>query len=147
MTEPVASAEAAIRRRVDDAVKAVRVKDIDRIMSLYAPDLVAFDVVPPLQYVGANAYRQRWQETFAAFSGPIDYEVRDLQITAEGDLGFLHSLNHVKGTSVQGQKTEAWLRWTAGLRRIAGVWLFVHLHVSVPVDLASGRAALDLQPV
>ena len=79
-------------------------------MSLYAPDLVAFDVVPPLRYVGADAYRRRWQETFASFSGPIDYEVRDLHITAEGDLGFLHSLNHVKGMLTSGASMDTWLR-------------------------------------
>ena len=106
-------------------------------MSLYADDLVAFDVVPPLRYVGADAYRRRWQETFAAYAGPLDYELRDVQITVEGDLAFLHSLNHVQGTLVSGQRTDVWLRWTACLRRIEGVWLVVHGHVSVPVDLAA----------
>ena len=30
--------------------------------------------------------------------------------------------------------------------RIEGVWLVVHGHVSVPVDVEHGRAVLDLQP-
>jgi ketosteroid isomerase-like protein len=139
-------AETDIRQRIDECVNALRLKDIDGIMSLYAPDLVAFDVVPPLRYVGADAYRQRRQETFAAYAGPLDYELRDVQITVLGDLAVLHSLNHVRGTLVSGQSTDIWLRWTACLRRIEGVWLVVHGHVSVPADLASGRAVLDLQP-
>jgi uncharacterized protein (TIGR02246 family) len=138
--------EAVIRQRVEELVKAVQTKDIDGVMSIYAHDVVAFDIVPPLRYVGADAYRQRWQETFAAYAGPIEYEVRDLQITTEGDLAFLHSLNHVKGTLASGQSTDVWLRWTACLRLIEGVWVIVHLHVSVPADLASGRAELNLQP-
>lgn len=146
MIETVIRAEVAIRQRVEELVKALRMKDIDAIMPIYAHDFVGFDIVPPLRYVGADAYRRRWQETFAAFAGPIDYEVRDPQITTEGDLAFLHSLNHVKGTLVSGQNTDLWLRWTACWRRIAGVWVVVHGHVSVPADLEHGRAVLNLQP-
>ena len=29
---------------------------------------------------------------------------------------------------------------------VAGLWLIVHDHVSVPADLARGQAVLDLQP-
>lgn len=146
MSEADTRAETVIRQRIDECVNALRRKDLDGIMSLYADDLVAFDVVPPLRYVGADAYRRRWQETFAAYAGPLDYELRDVQITVDGDLAVLHSLNHVQGTLVSGQRTDTWLRWTASLRRIEGVWLVVHGHVSVPADLASGRAALDLEP-
>jgi hypothetical protein len=41
---------------------------------------------------------------------------------------------------------DLWLRWTACLRLIEGVWAVVHAHVSVPADLARSRAVLDLQP-
>jgi ketosteroid isomerase-like protein len=139
-------AEAVIRQRVEDLVNAVRLKDIDRVMSVYAQEVVSFDIVPPLRYTGVHAYRQRWQETFAAYAGPIDYEVHDLRITTAGELAFLHSLNHVQGTLASGQRTDLWLRWTACWRLIEGVWMIVHLHVSVPADLASGRAELSLQP-
>ena len=52
----------------------------------------------------------------------------------------------MKDTLVSGLSTDVWLRWTACLRLIKGVWVVVHGHVSVPADLASGRAVLDLQP-
>ena len=35
-------------------------------------------------------------------------------------------------------RTDLWLRWTACFRRIDGVWLIVHDHVSVPADLEHG---------
>ena len=41
--------EALIRQRVEDLVKALRAKDIDGIMSFYAPNMVSFDIVPPLE--------------------------------------------------------------------------------------------------
>jgi ketosteroid isomerase-like protein len=141
-----AMAEALIRQRVEDCAKALNAKDIDGVMSLFAPNLVSFDIVPPLRYVGADNKRRAWQEAFAAYTGPFDYEVHDLNVTTHGELAFVHSLNHVNATLASGQSTDFWLRWTACLRLIDGVWLVVHDHVSVPADLEHGRAVLNLTP-
>jgi ketosteroid isomerase-like protein len=143
--EEDAVAEALIRQRVEHLAKAVRAKDIDGLMPLYAPDIVSFDIVPPLRYVGADRKRRAWQDAFAAY-GHIAYEVRDLNVTTHGELAFVHSLNHVNGTVASGHVTDLWLRWTACFRRIDGVWLVVHDHVSVPADLAHGQAVLNLTP-
>jgi ketosteroid isomerase-like protein len=50
--------EAAIRELIDGLVTAIRAKNIDGVMASYATDLVAFDIVPPLQFAGARAYRK-----------------------------------------------------------------------------------------
>jgi uncharacterized protein (TIGR02246 family) len=139
-------AEALIRQRIENWVKAFRAKDIDAVMSLYAPDVVSFDIVPPLRYVGATDYRRPWQEAFAAYAGPIDYEVRDLNVTMDGAMAFVHSLNRMRGTLNSGVITDLWLRWTACFKRVDGAWLVVHEHVSVPADLEDGRALLTLKP-
>jgi ketosteroid isomerase-like protein len=140
-----AVAEVLIRQRVEALMKALRAKDIDGITSLYAPNLVSFDIAPPLRSVGADNKRRAWQEAFAAFTGPISYEVRDLNVTTHGDLAFVHSLNHVSGRLASGHITDLWLRWTACFRQIDGVWLVVHNHVSV-ADLEHGQAVLTLTP-
>ncbi len=139
-------AEALIRQRVEDLVKGICAKDIDSIASIFAPNLVSFDIAPPLRYVGANVKRRTWQGAFAAITGPIAYEVRDLKVTAHGELAFVHSLNHISGTLASGRTIDMWLRWTACLRRIDGVWLIVHDHVSVPADLEHGKAVTNLRP-
>ena len=59
--------QAAIRELIGGYVKAVRAKDIDGVMSVYAPEIVAFDIVAPLQYVGAEAFRKPWQEVFERY--------------------------------------------------------------------------------
>jgi ketosteroid isomerase-like protein len=141
-----AMAEALIRQRIEDLVKALNAKDIEGVMSLFAPNLVSFDIVPPLRYVGADNKRRAWQEAFAAYTGPFAYEVHDLNVTTHGELAFVHSLNHVNATLASGHITDFWLRWTACLRRIDGVWLVVHDHVSVPADLEHGHAVLNLTP-
>ena len=141
-----AMAEALIRQRVEDYARAVRAKDIDGVMSLYAPGIVSFDVDPPLRYAGADNKRRAWQAFFAAHPGPIVYDVRELNVTARGDLAFVHSVNHVSGRLASGHDSDLWVRWTACFRRIDGVWLVVHDHVSVPADLEHRRAILDLAP-
>jgi ketosteroid isomerase-like protein len=139
-------AEDLIRQRVEDWAKALRATDIDAIMSLYAPNIVSFDLDPPLRYAGADNKRRAWQKLFAVYTGPIAYEVRELNATTHGELAFVHSLNHVSGTLASGHISDLWVRWTACFRRIDGVWLIVHDHVSVPADLEHGRAVLNLTP-
>jgi hypothetical protein len=40
--------EAAVQRLLDEGVRSVRDKNIEGMMSLYAPEVVSFDIVPPL---------------------------------------------------------------------------------------------------
>ena len=138
--------EIQIRKRIDDWVTAFRGKDINRVMPFFAAEAIAFDLVPPLAYRGREAYRKQWEKLFASYQGPIEYEIRDLSITAEADLAFSHSINRISGTLQNGKKTSFWLRMTACWRRIDGQWLIEHEHVSLPVDPAKGTAVLDLEP-
>ena len=138
--------EAAIKRAIERFVEALRARDIDGVMSIYAPELVAFDLVPPLQYVGADTYRNHWLEGWAMFQGAMGYEVADLEITVGDDVAFTRSFNRSSATLKTGQKAEFWLRWTTCWRKINGKWLMVHMHASVPFDVATGRAVFDLKP-
>jgi|SRR5689334_17880308 len=137
--------EAMIRELFDQLVAAIRAKNLDGVMSSYATDLVAFDIVPPLQFVGVSAYRKPWQDVFERFQ-TLDYEVRDLSVVAGDDVGFSYSLNRIRGTMTNGEKTDLWLRLTACYRKIDSRWRIAHLQASVPADLATGKAALDLKP-
>lgn len=138
--------EAEIAALIDGWAKAFRAKNTDGIMSVYAPELVAFDLVPPLRYVGADEYRKVWEETFEFFQGPIDLEMPDPDITTGDDLAFAHSLGRLAATMTNGQKAEYWFRWTTHLRKINGNWLITHEHVSLPADVESGKAVMDLKP-
>jgi uncharacterized protein (TIGR02246 family) len=138
--------EAEIKRVIEGGVEALRDKNIEGVMSFYAQEVVSFDIVPPLRYVGAEAFRKVWEEVFFVYQGPIDYEIHDLTITVGDDVAFTHSLNRISGTLNTGQKTDLWLRVTASFRKINGKWLIVHHQNSVPVDLKTGRAVLDLKP-
>jgi len=138
--------EVAIQRLLEDGTRSLCNKNIEGVMSLYAQEVVTFDIVPPLRYVGADALRKLWEEVFSSFQGPIGYEIHDLTITVSDDVAFTHSLNRISGTMNTGLKTDLWLRWTACWRSINGKWLIVHHHNSVPVDLERGKAVLSLKP-
>jgi ketosteroid isomerase-like protein len=138
--------EADIRQRIDTLVAALHAMDLEGAMALYAPNIGSFDLGPPLQHLGAEAKRKNWVEAFAMYQPPLGYEMRDLTITVGDDVVFGHSLNRISGTLQNGHRTDLWLRWTACFRKIDGNWRITHDHVSVPVDFASGRAMLDLEP-
>ena len=137
---------ADIRRRIEEWANALRAMDLERVMSIYAPDIVSFDIVPPLQYVGVEK-RKPWMAVFAMYQPPLDYENRNLTITLSDDVAFSHCFNRISGTLKNGGRTAGyWVRWTACFRKIDGNWLIAHEQVSVPVDVESGRALLNLEP-
>ena len=138
--------EKAIRELITRFAEAFRAKDVDGVMSAFAPEIVSFDIVPPLQAVGADAFVKHWQEFFDSYQDSIHVEFPDVSITAGDDVAFSHCLHRVSGTTKNGQQTDWWLRWTACYRKIDGNWLIVHEQVSVPVDLRSGKAMMDLKP-
>lgn len=140
------SDEADIRRRIDTSIEAIRAMDIDAVMRIYAPNIVSFDVEPPLQHVGADAKRHNWLHAFSMYEPPLEYEIRDLELTVGDDVAFGHGLIRIAGTLKNGSTVERWLRATTCFRKIAGNWLITHDQVSVPLDLESGRALLNLQP-
>jgi PhnB protein len=141
------SEQTQIRQLIDRWADALRSKDVDGVMSLYAPDIMAFDLAPPLQYRGAGTYRKNWEEWFPTFRGPIGYEIRDLNIAASEDLAYCHSFNRITGTRTDDEKTDVWVRATVCCRKLDGQWKIVHEHQSVPFYMdGSYRAALDLKP-
>jgi ketosteroid isomerase-like protein len=139
-------AEDQIRGLIEDKVNAVRAKDVDRATFNYAPDVLSFDVIDPLQYIGADAIKKRLGDWFSSFQNSIGFEISDLSITVGGDVAFSHSLNHVSATKTDGVKLDMWWRETACYRKLDGRWQITHQHTSVPFDMESGKASLDLKP-
>jgi uncharacterized protein (TIGR02246 family) len=138
--------EAQLRGVIESWASALRVKDIDGVLSNYAPDVLSFDVINPLHYSGLDMARKRTEEWFASFSGPIGCEIRDLSITPGKDVAFSHSLNHFTGTKTDGEEIDMWVRATICYQKVDNNWLVKHQHISVPFDMKSGKASLDLKP-
>ncbi|MEP7342320.1 MAG: nuclear transport factor 2 family protein [Acidobacteriota bacterium] len=141
-----ASDESAIRELMNDRVKAIRAKDVNGLMSNHAPDVLAFDLLIPLQYIGSDVLKKRAEVWLSSFQGPVSFEMRNLSVTAGNDVAFCHSLNGVSGTKTDGEKIEMWWRATVCLRKIDGKWMVTHEHSSVPFEMESGKADMTLKP-
>ena len=56
--------EAAIRELVESWARAVRAKDLNGILANHSTDMLMFDVPPPLQSKGIQAYKKTWSCSF-----------------------------------------------------------------------------------
>jgi len=120
--------EARIRELTEAWRQAVLAKDTAALVEHYAPDVVVFDVVPPASMTGVQHYRENWQRWFDSISGPLTFEVMDMQIAVSGDLAYVHALNRVAA----GGRDDI-VRATVCFRKIDGDWRVVHEHASVPL--------------
>jgi uncharacterized protein (TIGR02246 family) len=141
-----ATDETQLRALIDERVKAVRAKDINGLMSNHAPDVLMFDALNPLQYLGSDKVKERAEQWLSWYQGSIGYEVRDLKITAGESVAFCHYLYRISGTMENGKEVNMWVRATICFLKIDGTWMVKHEHNSVPFDAESGRASLDLEP-
>ena len=142
----MAPADSDIRALLDNRVEACRAKDIDRLMSLYSPGIVYFDVVPPLRFVGSAAVRANFIRWFNEYEGPIGLETEDLNLAVSGDVAFANMLHLDKGNTKSSGPRKFWLRSTVCCRRSDEKWLITHEHISLPVDFRSGSVLMDLAP-
>jgi uncharacterized protein (TIGR02246 family) len=148
MTTPSTKAldEVQIRQLIADRGSAVCAKDLDRIMSFYARDVVFFDCKPPFQTRGAEAFRRIWETCLPLFPASCGMESRDLRIFVGGDLAFAHWLYRFASHEKDHAAMQTWLRTTVGYRRNQGKWQIVHEHGSVPFNPETRQAVFTLEP-
>jgi len=146
MSTNKANQETEIRSLIDNWREAMRRGDVDAIMSFYTPEIRLFDIIPPLEHRGRDAYRKIWEMCMPSFEGPIDCEIRDLNITTCDDLAFSHGLYRFTGTMTDGKKMDMWARGTVCYRKANGKWVITHEHHSVPIDMETNKALFDLKP-
>jgi ketosteroid isomerase-like protein len=140
--------EQEIRALEDRFASAFRAKDVDAIMKFYVPgsELFVFDMDPPRQHLGWADYKKDWQDYLAALKGPVQFDLSELSVTTDGKLAFGHSIQHVAGTMQDGSPFDITVRVTDDYRKIDGKWLIAQEHVSVPVDLTTGKPDLMSKP-
>jgi ketosteroid isomerase-like protein len=146
MEDAMASNESEIRTLLERWSEAARAKDIDRLMAVYSPDIVYFDVVPPLQYAGSAAVRANFLRWFDGWESSIGQEIGDSQILVSGDVAVAYMLIRASGTRKDGREVAYWVRATVCCKRSNDTWLITHEHISLPFDFEKGRAAMDLVP-
>ena len=136
--------EFEIRKLLEARVKAIREKDVGAVASEYEPNFVMFNLAPPLQTKAPD--KKGIEEWFSGYKSAIECEISDLNISTDNDLAFCHYLYRISGTQTSGKDVDMWVRATLCFRKIEGKWLIVHEHDSVPFDMQTFKALLDLKP-
>jgi ketosteroid isomerase-like protein len=136
--KPTANADkAAIQALEDTYNEGFNSKDVNKIMSVYAPgkELFVFDVVPPREYRGWEAYKKDFEGLFSAFPGPMKNTISEQTIHVVGLVAYGHNIQTGEFIGKDGKKVAIVSRTTDIYRKIDGKWLIVEEHNSVPVDL------------
>jgi len=126
--------EAAIRELVESWARAVRAKDLNGILANHSTDMLMFDVPPPLQSKGIEAYKKTWELFFSWSNDPVVFDIKDMNIIAGSDVAFVAALMRCAGTEKNGERIELEFRLTIGLRRIGDQWIVLHEHHSIPAS-------------
>lgn len=146
MANQYSTEEIEIRASIEQWADAMRNNKVDEVMAHYSEDIVAYDAVAQLQFLGKKAYEDHWLfcVTYAPYGMAFDF--KDLVIHSEASLAFSYSLASCGCYDEKGNIQSSWMRVTRGYRKVNGKWLVIHEHFSSPFDMESGKALFDLQP-
>ena len=117
---------AEIRTLIERWSRAVHERDMTAILADHSADILMFDVPPPTQLRGIDAYQRSWLPLFDAFGKDGTWGIRDIVVHAGEDVAFATALVDC----VARERLE--VRLTVGLRKVGGRWSVVHEHHSLP---------------
>ncbi len=127
--------------------QAIKSGDLDGIMSFYADEIVAYDMMPPLEFTDKEKYRESWKRCFTDyFKFPIQFSFEKQNISVSGDIAFANGLVHLVARGKDGGVMDNWIRNTTCLKKFNGTWLITNEHQSVPLDEKTMLGMLDLKP-
>ena len=135
-----------IHHLIDSYRQAVVAKDVEKVMALYADDIVSFDAIKALQFKGKPAYRKHWVECMEMCPGPHIFDFQEVVIETADNIAFAHWVANCGGTNEKGETQSCWMRVTACYRQVDGAWRIAHEHWSAPFDPMSGATLFDVQP-
>src|SRR3984957_1809634 len=122
-TPPASNSDKAAIQALEDTYNdGFNSKDVDKVMSVYLPgkELFVFDVVPPREYRGSDAYRKDFERLFAAFPGPVKNTISEQTIHVVGSLAYGHNVQTGEFVGHDGAKVKIVARTIDILRRNAG---------------------------
>jgi len=107
-------------------------------------EIVLYDYIAPLQYVGAKAVRADLDNFFNNAKNAKG-EFVALNVVSDGKLGVARSLQHFTWTDKDGKPGEGTFRVTDCWHKVNGQWKLFHTHVSFPIDPATSKAEMNLK--
>jgi uncharacterized protein (TIGR02246 family) len=124
--------ESEIRALIESWAAAVRTGDLEGVLADHSRDIVMFDVPPPNEVRGIEAYRNTWPPFFNWLERGAMFEIDALDVTVGENVSFANALLRC-GTEEELRKDpDNRLRLTIGLRKENGRWVVSHEHHSFP---------------
>jgi len=126
--------ESRIKALLEAWADAVRRHDVPAILAHHDPDMVMFDLPPPLQCKRIDAYEQTWDLLFRYHKPGAAFDIQELTVTAGQDVAFAVAIMSCgpDSSSNPADKDGFLFRLTVGLRKVDGDWRIAHEHHSVP---------------
>ena len=134
MPEPANSEVALINALLESWADAVRRHDLPAILAHHDQEMLMFDLPPPLQCRGIEAYAQTWDLFFRYHKPGAAFDFRELAITAGAEVAFAVAIMWCGPDSSSNpmDKDSFLFRLTVGLRKVDGHWRITHEHHSEP---------------
>ena|SRR5579871_1601151 len=134
MTEQLHTDESRIKALLEVWADAVRRHDIPAILAHHDPDMVMFDVPPPVQCRGIAAYEKTWELMFRYHKPGAAFDIEEISVAAGADVAFAAAIMRCgpDSSSNPADKDGFLFRLTVGLRKVGGDWRIMHEHHSVP---------------
>jgi ketosteroid isomerase-like protein len=135
---PMTTEESAVRDLLQEWAAATRQGRLDDVLARHRPDALIYDVLAPMKYDGAAAYRASWGDWHPETQSEGLFDWEDLQVTADADLAFAHGFIRCGGTTPDGESFADLVRATFCLQRTEGGWNVAHQHISKPIKMGGG---------
>lgn len=135
-----------IEQALNGYAAAVRAKDVNSFVSLYAPHARVFDMWGRWSYDGAEAWREMAAEWFGSLGEEqVAVEFEDVQTVVGSDVVVVHAFVTYRGLSAGGEELRAMnnrLTW-ALQKGVDDDWKIVHEHSSAPAAFDTGKVELQ----
>jgi ketosteroid isomerase-like protein len=132
--QTVSPDEIYLRSRLEAWSRALEARDLYALTLDYDPDVLLFDVKPPYETKGVEAYRNLWRDWLQYFPAHFTSEHRNIHITLSDGIAYAHALHRIVPIGQPHPASESWYRVTLCFAKKNGKWKVVHEHVSLPVD-------------
>jgi uncharacterized protein (TIGR02246 family) len=124
--------ETSLRQLIADWSAAARRRNYDGVLAHHARNILMFDVPPPFQSEGLDAYRKTWDLFFSTMADPPTFDFSDVRLTVGSDVAFATAHGRCLYKTKHGRVEELDFRLTMCFQKQNGEWLVVHEHHSVP---------------
>lgn len=145
-SESAADSEAENRKAVEEITaiekEMAAAQGAEGVTRTWSDDMVWYEI-GPVEIHGGKPATALTAQQFKAL-GQLRTKILRIEVNANGNIGYAHSIqNFIADRADGGGELNFIFRETDIFEKRDGKWQLVHQHLSVPVDLATGKAVIS----